>query len=211
MKRELISRRGGGGFSIFEMMIVVAVIAIIVLISGPSMKDMLENFRVDEVAMGIYTDFLKAKSTAILKQDDVVAIFDTQHNRYSILYDAGSDWLPGQSPGSGAYYIKQNVTLPPHYTFAGSAYGVYGVDNEGLGMGVTLKNNVVYFQPSGRASDDHADTIDTLVKSNNRAVYIARADDTRRGDYAYIRAIALDGLSGQPRVYKYRGAWLTRY
>ena len=211
MKRRWIIADGGGGYSIFELMIVMAVIAIVLLITGPSMKKLIENARADEVAMGVYADFLKAKSEAIRRQNDVVVIFDTQHNRYSILYDADSDWEPGQALGTGDFYLKQNVPLPADYAFAGSAFGIYGIDNEGLGVGVTFKNNVVYFQPSGRVSDDHADTIDTLVKSNNRAVYIARAGDPQRNDYACIRSVVLDGLSGQPRIYKYRGTWLTRY
>jgi hypothetical protein len=49
-----------------------------------------------------------------------------------------------------------------------------------------------------------------LVKSNNRAIYIARRDLPRNDNYGHMRAIVADGISGQPKIYRFNGAWVTR-
>jgi hypothetical protein len=160
--------------------------------------------------MSLFADLVLAKSEALRRQQDVIVIFDTSNNRYSILVDNGSDWALGQTPGAGDYYLKQNVALPKDYAFAGRSYGIYGVDNEGMGTGVTLKDGLLFIQPSGRMSDAHADSLSTLVKSNNRAIYIARRDLPRNDNYGHMRAIVADGISGQPKIYRFNGAWVTR-
>ncbi len=84
------------------------------------------------------------------------------------------------------------------------------MENERLGLGVTFRNSVVYFQPSGRISDGHADTLDTLVKQNNRSVYVTRYQDSPQDIYSHIRAVVANGISGQCQIWKYKGAWVTR-
>lgn len=197
------------GFSLFELVAVVAIIMIVMMISGPYVKGLLEDYRTNEVAIGIYSDFMFAKSEALKRQDDVVIVFDPGEKTYDIVFDNGSDWTPGQVLGSGDFYLKEDVRLPEDYAFASNSYGVYGVDNEGLGLGVTLRSNTVYFQPTGRISDAHEDTLDTLVKQNSRGVYIIRTGDAVRDEYYYLRAIVASGLNGQIQIWKYRGAWVT--
>ena len=209
MKRAM-AKRQGSGFTILELLVVLAVMSIVLLISGPSMREYLENARTDNVIMSIYNDFLFAKAEALNRHDDVIMIFDPENSSYSILFDENSDWDPGESLSGGDEYLRRNVTLPDDYVFASHVHQIYGVDNEGIRVGVTFKNNLVYFQPSGRITDAHEDTLDTLVKLNNRAVYVIRTGDSGRYDYSHLRAVVANGLSGHPQVWKYRGVWVTR-
>ena len=204
--------QGTKGFSLAELLIVIGVIGILLAISGPSVSNMLKRQRTDEVISILYRDFMYAKSEAMKRQNDVVMVFDAQNNVYSILYDENSDWRTEEAPGPGDFYLKQNVALPTNYVYADQIYGIYGVDNEGVGIGITFKDQALYFQPSGRISDDHEDTLDTLVKQNNRALYVIRKGDPAFYDYHHLRAIAVNGLAGQPSIWFYDyadQAWRT--
>ena len=208
--RKRKSRLSSRGFTVAELVGVLIILTILMLIAGPSMKDQMHNHRANQVAMDVYADLAYAKSEAMKRQDDVIVVFDTENTSYDIVYDVGSDWVPGQPLSAEDVYLKEDVMLPGDYRFADTSYGIYGVDNEGLGLGVTFRNGVVYFQPSGRISDAHADTLDTLIKQNNRAVYITRQEDSPQNIYRYMRAIVANGISGQCQIWKYKGAWVTQ-
>lgn len=211
MPRHHHVNRRRDGFTILELVIVMGITAVLIGMSGPKFNEYRKKARTDEVARGIYSAFLEAKSEALRRQNDVVITFDTQNQTYSVIYDEDSDWEPGDSPSGGDFYIREDVELPGDYCFARDISSIYGVDNEGTGLGVTFKNNMVVFQPSGRISDAHEDTLSTLVKRNNRSVYIIRIGDAGAYDYGHIRGIVTDGLSGQVQVWRWNGsAWVTR-
>ena len=88
------------GFSLTELMIVIAIIGIIGMITAPNMVTGLPKYRVKNAAKAIASKLRKARSIAVKKHRDVPLVFDTANNRYSV----DGVWFPGQNQSLSDYY-----------------------------------------------------------------------------------------------------------
>ena len=83
------------GFSLVELMVVVAIIAIIGAISAPSIVTGLPKYRVKSAARDLTSKIRHARSVAVKGHRDVTIIFDTANDRYSI----DGNWFPQEKNG----------------------------------------------------------------------------------------------------------------
>lgn len=88
------------GFSLVELMVVVAIIAVMALASTPNIVTGLPKYRVKNAARDLASKMRKARSIAVKKHRDVNVVFDTDNNRYSI----DGVWFPGPVQNLSGYY-----------------------------------------------------------------------------------------------------------
>ncbi len=88
------------GFSLVELMVVVAIIAVMALASTPNIVTGLPKYRIKNAARDLASKMRKARSIAIKKHRDVHVVFDPDNNRYSI----DGVWFPGQTRSLSSYY-----------------------------------------------------------------------------------------------------------
>lgn len=88
------------GFSLTELMIVIAIIGIIAMVSAPNIVTGLPKYRIKSAARDIASKLRRARSTAVKKHRDVTLFFDTANNRYSV----DGIWFPDQDQNLSGHY-----------------------------------------------------------------------------------------------------------
>jgi len=208
---EIERRRG---FTIVELIMVVAIIGILAAMATTNYRARLPKIRAGDAARQIWSDFHRARSNASKSKVDTVVIFNTANNTYSIVQDTDEDLGPG-TPNSSDKFIEKNKTLPKGIEFASGTgmplgHGIPLGQNRGsVGDGVALKDNRIFFQRSGHATDSNADEAAALPNEKLRSVYIMHErPNINWKDTLY--AVYVEPISGLPKMYKYdasSGKW----
>ena len=71
------------GFTIIEVMIVIAVLGILATVAIPNYMDWLPKSRVNGAARELFTEMQLAKMKAISENNNYVITFDTANNSYT--------------------------------------------------------------------------------------------------------------------------------
>lgn len=136
------------GFTLIEVLIVVAIIGVLIAISAPGMVSTISRYKIRGVARELVIDFKKAKIEAVKYNRDVLLEFtlETVGNpnaggSYQICVDNNNN---GSCDGGEVYKV---VNMPKEVrlvvtTFAGpdvAGYNSRGLPNNGLGT-VTLRS-----------------------------------------------------------------------
>ena len=100
-------KTGRRGFTIIELMVVVAVLAILATLAVPSMRDMLIATQVRAAASDLFSSVILARSEAIKRAASVSVV------------PASGDWANGWSVVAGATVLDSrdaatNVTITPN-------------------------------------------------------------------------------------------------
>ena len=124
------------GFTMVELMIVIAVIAILTAIAVPNIISWLPNYRAKAAARDVISNFQKAKMEAVKRNRDVIIQFTPgayaasgQVGSYQIFVDDGSGGgIAGDGIQNGAERVLAQVNMPKNvslYTtsFAGDTTG----------------------------------------------------------------------------------------
>lgn len=82
--------KGATGFTLIEVLVVVAIIGILAAIGYPTFLSMLPNIRTKAAARDIYADMNAAKMEAVKRNSCVVVTFDTGTQSYSTFLDDGA-------------------------------------------------------------------------------------------------------------------------
>jgi prepilin-type N-terminal cleavage/methylation domain-containing protein len=142
------------GFTLVELMVVLAIITILIAVSAPTIVTGLPKYRVKNAARDLTSKIRRAKSIAVKEHRDIELVFNTADNRYSI----DGAWFPEEKNaevrsladnyGSGVSFGFGNATdnvpgtgTSDSVSFSGDkvSFNSMGISNK-LGY-VYLKNN----------------------------------------------------------------------
>lgn len=101
------------GFTIIELMIVIAIVAILIAIGVPSMRNMILSVRLRSATSELYSTLVFARAEAIKRNANIVVTPN------------GGEWRNGWSVTSGATVLKQQDALPTNLDSLGGAALTY--------------------------------------------------------------------------------------
>jgi type II secretion system protein H len=85
--------RAQGGYTLVEVLVVVAIIGIMAAIGVPSLRGLLPRIRLNNDAMILANEIAVARMRAISKSSDVRIVFDDLNDRYAFGKLQGSAWV----------------------------------------------------------------------------------------------------------------------
>ena len=176
--------RDKSGFTLVEMMVVIAVLGVLTAIAIPNYIAWLPKFRANSAARQLFTDLQYARMRAISENNYYVIAFDTGANSYSIYDDDESDFIDvGVESGELVKTVNINDQHP------GIEFGRIG------GSDVTFSGTPkrVIFAPTGRTKS-----------ANGTAYFIPTRDlsDNRTDRQRKITVIS----TGRIQLYKHNGS-----
>jgi type IV fimbrial biogenesis protein FimT len=141
MMRDTDSR----GFTLVEMMIVVAVVAILAAIAAPNFQAYMTQRRLNGAARQVMTDLMEARMKAV-SYNNRFKVFFLDNHRYQILDDANSNNAEDIGETStmrdiqDEYYdVTLSATADPIFYPRGTAYGTtVTLTNSGGSKSVTV-------------------------------------------------------------------------
>lgn len=161
-----------GGFSLMEIMVVLAIIAVLSSISMPMLRGFAQTRRLKTSAQAIVDTLGFARDMAITEKNTHLVVFDIDGNRYWL---ASSETFDIQNPAASAGRTTNSVTANGQQVMVARTDGVMGIPrplNRGITIAaiVTTNNGVnqqiisgvdyVYFSPT-------ATSVDTVVYLRN--------------------------------------------
>lgn len=154
------------GFTLAEVMIVLAIIAIMAAIAVPNIMDWLPNMRLKAEARELFSAMQKARSEAVKRNRDTAIIFDPANNSYSFC----DNW-------NGTTCVGNSIATDMNLVGSGVGYGRGDSNNQVTGASwpltpaddnVNYQNNRVVFNSKGLGSAgyvylDHQDNNTTYA------------------------------------------------
>lgn len=142
------------GFSLVELMVVVAVMVIMGLVAVPSLVTTYPTYKLKKTSRDLCSNMRKARSLAIKQNREIIMEFDTAENKYSI--DGGT---PIALEG-GIFYGPGNATTPA------------SPDDSMPSDGVSFEGNTVVFNARGLVTPP-TNTGNIYVYNNKGEVFAA--------------------------------------
>ncbi len=119
-----------GGFTLVEMMIVIAVMAILAAIAAPNFTSYMAHRRLNGAARQVMTDLMEARMRAVSQNNRFKVFFLDDHHRYKVLDDANNNNTEDSGETSttkdirNEYYdVTFSATADPIFYPRGTAYG----------------------------------------------------------------------------------------
>ena len=154
------------GFSVTELMVIVAIVGILGLIAVPNLVTALPGYRLKSSARDLCSNLRKARSLAVKQNRSISIEFNSNDNKYTI---DGSDAVAltsgvsfgcgnaaksatGESPPSdGVSFFNNKVSFTPQGLVSGTSGYVYIQNNKGqtYGVGARTSGSIIIRQWTG--------------------------------------------------------------
>ncbi len=149
---RMLPAKGNGesGFTVMELMVVIAIIGIMVAIAIPSFSTWLPNYRLRNAARDLYTNMQKAKIGAIKSNSNWAIVFDFANKRYRICSDDGGDgdWTDEDETEESIVHLPVKYEGNVDYGH-GNATGPIGGTWGGNDISYNSPVDVAVFNPRG--------------------------------------------------------------
>jgi prepilin-type N-terminal cleavage/methylation domain-containing protein len=129
------------GFTLVELMIAIAIMAILVAVSIPSFGRYLQSWRLNGETDQLASLMRSARSAAVSKHVNTVFVFDTTNDNYYYFEDADGDGTKDSDE-----YCTETIDLPPGIILRGH----------------TLSQTKILFGPKGNANESGTITLQNL-------------------------------------------------
>jgi type IV fimbrial biogenesis protein FimT len=132
----MIRHAGKRGFTLVEMMIVIAVLAIIAAIAAPNFQTYMAQRRLNGAARLVMTDLMDARMKAVSENNQFKVFFLDTH-QYKVLDDENNNGTEDTGETSVTKDIQSNY---PGVTLSASAHPIFYPRGTAWGTTVTLTN-----------------------------------------------------------------------
>lgn len=130
------------GFTLVELMITVSVFGLIAVLSVPNYNRFMMGWRLNGETQQLASSLRAARSTAVMKNIDVVFTFDTDTNSYSWFEDSNSDGnLDNGEYESAVYDLGETVEISA-YTLSSTTLTFGSKGNTRESGSITLRNSI---------------------------------------------------------------------
>jgi len=134
------------GFTLLELLIVIAFVAIIMAIGIPNFSKWKEKYEINGQAKKVYFDMMLARSTSVKNNNNVSVTFDVSKNLYKVHDDTNSDSVEDHGESIKSVNLENNVEF-------GYVPGLRDIDGNMVTSPVFLESgNTVTFNSRGQAS-----------------------------------------------------------
>jgi prepilin-type N-terminal cleavage/methylation domain-containing protein len=184
-KRFLESQEG---FSLVEMITVVAVMGIILAMAAPNFSKWKEKHEINGQAQKVYFDLMLARTTAVKANNDVRVTFNTTSDSYKVHDDTNGDGVEDSGEA------LKTITLENNVQFAFNS-GISDIDGNSVSAAVSFSGSqTVTFDSRGQASASGSVFMlhtEDVGKTSDRARSISVLKATGAVDYwSYDAAVS---------------------
>ena len=148
--------RDTGGFTLMELLITIGVMAVALAIAIPSFVGWLPDFRLKAAARDLYSNFQKAKLSAVKRNLPCAVMFHEDGNGnttgYTVFLDANSDFIKDAG---------EDVVATVNWADYTSVSGLPATFDNSSGA------PVIAFRPTGLASDNNGGFANGMVTIKN--------------------------------------------
>ena len=162
-----------GGFTLFELAMIMAIIALLASMAIPAFSVWMPNYKLRSVARGLYSDLQMAKLGAVKQNKEWAVVFDQASNpgRYFVCSDDGAnDVWDGPAALGGDDTVEKTVNLS---NYDNIDFGHSTLTTDIVGDPFTAGNDIYYsgnnfvvFKPRGMSQKGYV-----YLQNNKKTVY----------------------------------------
>ena len=147
MKFTRSTRSRPGGFTLVELLIATAVVAVLMCISIPAFSRWVPGYKLRGATRDLYSDFALARMTAVNVKGECAVVFNPGTNQYCV-WACGPNRVFDNAGGDDVLLKKVNLGHYGQGIRYGSGKAASPVGGT-FGDGVTFQSNRVVFDPRG--------------------------------------------------------------
>lgn len=137
-----LHRKKNRGFTLIELMVVLAILGIMAAIVVPNFKQYLLQRRLNGAARQIMSDLMSARMKAITQNRKVKVFFSGSNHQYTVCDDANGDGTVGS--GEGTVQVRDIQYDYPGVTYTATADPIFNKNGTAAVMATVTVSN-----PSG--------------------------------------------------------------